>query len=98
MTSIHRVLCAVVVSLVTLSIIGCSGDQPRTEQLLSQADTFYSAERYDEAEQAYLGILRLDRTNLTALRRLGVIYHEQGQLQQAYPLLKQAAERAPDDF
>ena len=33
----------------------------------------------------------------TAWRQLGIIYLEQGQLRQAYPLLKKSAELQPDD-
>ena len=32
-----------------------------------------------------------------ALRQLAILYRDQGQLPQAYPLLRKAAEQQPDD-
>ena len=45
----------------------------------------------------YREALRLAPEDPTALRQLGGIYVEQGQMLQAYPLLKKVSELQPDD-
>ena len=52
-------------------------------------------EQYDKAEKDYREVLRLMPTDQVALR---LIYFDQGQLIQAYPLLKQAAELQPEEL
>ena len=42
-------------------------------------------------------MLRLAPEDPAALRQLGILYLEQGQIRQAYPLLKRSAELQPDD-
>jgi tetratricopeptide (TPR) repeat protein len=79
-------------------VSGCSGDEPTTEMLLSRADSFFIAERYDQAEREYRSLLRTNPDDPVAIARLGIIYHSQGQMQQAYLLLKQALELQPDNI
>ena len=50
-----------------------------------------------EAEKGYREVLRLRPDDPVAQRQLGIIYFDQGQLQQAYPLLKKSAELEPDN-
>src|SRR5262249_28660472 len=78
--------------------LGCTKQGDSKETLLSRANDYYVAEQYEKAEQEYRNVLRLAPTEVVAIHRLAVIYFEQGQLQQAYSMLKQAAEREPDDL
>ena len=51
-----------------------------------------------QAEKGYREVLRLRPDDPVAQRQLGIIYFDQGQLQQAYPLLKKSAELEPDNI
>ena len=75
----------------------CTKEADTQETRLSRANAYFSADQFDKAEKEYREVLRSTPNNLDALRRLGILYHEQGQLLQAYPLLKRAAELQPDD-
>jgi putative PEP-CTERM system TPR-repeat lipoprotein len=97
--------CAVsskVVLLLLLIVIvscGCSKQQENTsEAQLSRANKFFADDQYDNAEQEYRDVLRLAPDDPTALRQLAIIYYDQGQIQQAYPLLVQAAKLQPEDL
>lgn len=88
--------------IVTLSLMavlncGCSKTGDSKEVLLSRANDYFAADQYNKAEKEYREVLRLAPTDPVALGQLGILYHEQGQIQQAYPLLKKAAELKPDD-
>src|SRR5215831_5565073 len=88
----------VIVSLLILHATGsCSKGPESREALLARADAHFTAERYSEAEREYRAVLQWPPADPIAVRRLAVIYHEQGQLPQAYPLLKAAADFYPDD-
>jgi tetratricopeptide (TPR) repeat protein len=76
---------------------GCAKEEANKDLLLSRANDYFIANQYEKAEKEYREVLRLASTDPVALRRLGIIYHDQGQLPQAYPYLKQAAELNPDD-
>jgi tetratricopeptide (TPR) repeat protein len=83
--------------LVSLAGFGCSKAVPTQDQLLSRANDALAAEQYDRAEKDYREVLRLVPNQPVALRQLGTIYLDQGQLIQAYPLLKQATDLQPED-
>lgn len=92
-----------VISLLVVAVasFGCSkSEEPKEtrEGRLSRANDYFSANQYDKAEKEYREVLRLAPGEQAALRQLAVIYFEQGQLLQAYPLLKQIAERQADDL
>ena len=76
---------------------GCAKGEDSKEQHLSRANDYLAAEQYDKAEKEYRDVLRLAPDDPTALRQLGIIYLDQGQIRQAYPLLKKSAELQPDD-
>ena len=57
-------------------------------ELLSRADAAFAAGQWDKAEKEYRKVLRLAPEDPTALRQLGRIYVDQGQILQAYPMLK----------
>src|SRR5215472_12924636 len=76
---------------------GCSKDEPTKDELLSRADAAFAAGQWDKAEMDYRKVLSRAPEDLAALRQLGIIYVDQGQIMQAYPLLKKGAELQPDD-
>src|SRR5215831_12565339 len=76
---------------------GCSKDEPTKEELLSRAEAAFAAGQYDKAEMDYRKVLALAPEDQAALRQLGSIYLEQGQIVQAYQQLKKGAELQPDD-
>ena len=84
--------------LAAVANTACSKDQPTKDQLLSRADASFAADQYDKAEKEYRDVLRLEPEDPTARRQLGIIYFDQGQLRQAFPLLRQSAELRPDDL
>src|SRR6266545_7688160 len=76
---------------------GCAKDEPTKDELLSRADAAFAAGQWDKAEMDYRKVLSLAPEDPAALRQLGMIYVEQGQILQAYPMLKKSAELQPDD-
>ena len=84
-------------SIAALAIAGCSEKAPTKDQILSRANEAFAAQRYIQAEKDYREVLRLAPDDPVAMRRLGILYSDQGQIAQAYPLLKKYAGLQPDD-
>jgi tetratricopeptide (TPR) repeat protein len=84
--------------LAALTSAGCSKGEPTKDELLSRAEAAFAAGQYDKAEMDYRKVLSRAPEDLAALRQLGSIYVDQGQIIQAYPLLKKGAELQPDDL
>jgi tetratricopeptide (TPR) repeat protein len=82
--------------LAAVTSAGCS-DEPTKDELLSRAEAAFAAGQYDKAETDYGKVLSRAPEDLAALRQLGSIYLDQGQINQAYRLLKKGAELQPDD-
>jgi tetratricopeptide (TPR) repeat protein len=76
---------------------GCSKGEPTKDELLSRADAAFAAGQWDKAEMDYRKVVSQAPEDEAALRRLGFIYVDQGQVVQAYPLLKKLADLQPDD-
>src|SRR5437763_12639423 len=76
---------------------GCSKHSDPRQALLVRANDHFAAERYGEAEKDYRAVLQVPPTEPMAVRQLAIIYQKQGQLPQAYPLLKKTAELYPND-
>lgn len=87
----------IAVSLLGIASAGCSKEADTKETRLSRASNYFSADQFDKAEKEYREILTSTPSDPVALSKLGIIYYEQGQLPQAFPLLKQATERMPDN-
>jgi tetratricopeptide (TPR) repeat protein len=83
--------------LVATLSFGCAKEEETKEQHLTRANDYFAADQYDKAEKEYREALRLAPDDPTALRQLAIIYFDQGQIVQAYPLLKKSAELQPDD-
>src|SRR2546430_10042709 len=78
---------AFVLSLVAIASFGCAKEEENKEQHLSRANDYLAAGQYDKAEKEYRDVLRLAPDDPAALRQLGMIYLDHGQILQAYPLL-----------
>jgi tetratricopeptide (TPR) repeat protein len=89
----------VVFALGTIAIASaaCSKNQPTKDELLSRANDFLAAGQYDKAEAEYRNVLRTAPADPVANGRLGILYYDQGELVQAFPLLTKAAELRPED-
>jgi tetratricopeptide (TPR) repeat protein len=86
-----------VLCLAAIANAGCSKAEPTKDELVSHADAAFAAGQWDKAEMDYRKALSLAPEDPTALRQLGIIYLDQGQVPQAYPLLKKFSELQPED-
>jgi len=77
---------------------GCSKKQDGPDAHLARANEYFASQQYREAENEYREVLKLASQNPVAIRQLGLIYQDQGQVLQAFPLLKKAAESDPNDL
>src|SRR6266536_671158 len=84
-------------SIAALAITGCPEKAPTKDQILSRANESFAAQRFSQAEKDYREVLRLAPDDLVAMRRLGILYYDQGQIAQAFPLLKKYSELQTDD-
>src|SRR5262249_30174882 len=66
--------------------------------ILASANSAFAAEQYRKAEKEYKELLRLEPSDPMAIRQLGILYYDQEQVQQAYPLLQKSAELQPNDI
>ena len=85
----------IALSVSALAAVACS-KAPTKEELLARAKEAAAAQDYVQAEKDYRAVLRLSPGDPAAVRELAAIYHNQRQLAQSYPLLKKAAEVAPE--
>lgn len=76
---------------------GCT-KQTRKQRYLAKADQDFRAERYDRAEVEYAAALAIPPLDTRAAIQLGVVYFNEGKMQQAYALLHRATELAPGDY
>src|SRR3954462_11972335 len=83
--------------LVTALMGGCSQKSETPQQHLSKANLAFEKGQFVEAEQEYREVLRVAPSDPIAQRQLGLLYLEQGQIRQALPLLKHAADVEPDN-
>jgi len=83
--------------LLAIASFGCAKEEENKEQHLSRANDYFATQQYEKAEKEYREVLRLTPEDPTSLGQLGRIYLDQGQMPQAYSLLKKSAELQPDD-
>src|SRR6185369_12531645 len=93
----HRWPSVLALSIAALAIAGCSEKAPTKDQILSRANEAFAAQRYIQAEKDYREVLRLAPDDPFAMRSLGILYSDQGQIVQAYPLPKKYSGLQPDD-
>src|SRR5215472_184811 len=84
--------------LVAALTAGCSQKTETPQQHLAKANVAFEKGRFTEAEGEYREVLRAAPSDADAQRQLGLLYLEQGQVRQALPLLKRAAEAEPDNL
>lgn len=70
---------------------------PGAGTILTEAQRAFAAKRYDEAEQAYLKVLKMDDKNVFTLANLGAIQMEMGRLTDAEATLTKAQSIDPTD-
>jgi tetratricopeptide (TPR) repeat protein len=92
-----RIRPLVLIPLMAVATSGCAKEQDTWQQHLSRANDYSAAQQWDKAEKEYREVLRLAPENPTALRQLGILYLDQGQTPQAFPLLKKVSELQPED-
>jgi Flp pilus assembly protein TadD len=68
-----------------------------TVALVAEAQRYFSAKQFDQAEERYLEVLRQDDKNVYTLANLAAIELERGRLDTAEQHIKQALDVAPDD-
>ena len=66
-----------VACVLALFLVGCSREA-KLQRHFNKAETFFAEGSYDKALIEYQNVLRYDRTNLTAIVKLGTIFLEQG--------------------
>ncbi len=80
-----------------LCAAGCSR-KPNIDQTLTSADAYFQKRNFEAAKIQYINVLRAQQTNSHALMRLGLIYFEQGQIQNAFPLLRHVRDTFPNEL
>lgn len=96
MPTLQKQLFPIFIFVLAGLLTGCSASA-RKARHEKNADAFYAAGQYAQAEIEYLNILRLDQNNAHALRQLGLLYHDNGRTVRAIPFLKKSLELNPDD-
>ena len=76
----RRQLLLLTVALVAIAGSGCSKEQDTKEEHLSRGNSYFAAQQYDKAEKEYRDLLRLAPDDPVAIRQLGIIYQDQGQI------------------
>jgi len=87
-------------SLALLALVlasGCS-KSGRVLSHLTNAQGYFASSRYEEAEIEYRNVLRLDPTNVVAVSRMGIIYHDQGRLLPGLLYLAKAKQLDPENL
>jgi tetratricopeptide (TPR) repeat protein len=90
-------LMAVYAGAVGLLAVGCS-KQAKKAGHLERANRSFSAQQYPAAEIEYRNVLALDRTNIVAIRNLGHIYYDRGDVPKAFAFLQEARRLEPADL
>jgi tetratricopeptide (TPR) repeat protein len=86
---------AVFFSWLVIALTSCTGNSP--EGHLKRAEDYLKTGQYRKAEHVYKEVLKTDPGNSLASQKLAVLYFDQGQLRQAYPLLQKSVEADRDN-
>ena len=92
-----RLFAVAIAALCCLFWVGCS-KEARESRVLARAERHFEQGAYEAAEKEYLEIRRSNPGNLTAVVKLGAIYHHQGARFKALPLLLIARTVAPTNL
>ena len=82
--------------LLALLCTGCT-KQAKKSRYLARANKDFAAGQYEKAEIEYLKVLQIPPANGVAMTHLGLIYHDQGRLPQAFSVLKRAEKFDPEN-
>jgi tetratricopeptide (TPR) repeat protein len=82
--------------LVAFAGAGCS-KQAKVARYIERGGEYVAKGEYLKGEIEYLNALRLDPANLTAIRGLGDVYFEQGNISKAFVFLKKVADSGMSD-
>ena len=75
---------------------GCSrSPEAKKAQHLERGEKFFARKEYKEAVIEYRNVLAIEPANEVAIRRLGLAHYQAGQLNEAFPYLRKAAELNP---
>lgn len=83
--------------LLILPLAGCTKSS-RAARMLRQANEHFSAGEFEKAEIEYLNVLRVDRTNHTAIRNLGLLSFEQDDFQRAWQCMQITLQQDSNDL
>src|ERR1043166_9985465 len=83
--------------LILFSLTGCTKKSKKPLHL-SRADSYFKKGQNEKARIEYLNVLRLDPTNAIAIRQIGEIYYNQGEIRPAFTYLNKSKELLPQDL
>ena len=95
---LRSAILTVVAACLAIALMGGCTPAARRARTLERADRYFKAGDYDKARTEYLNVLRLDRTNRTAIKQLGIIWLEEGAPLRALPFLSTARDLDPNDL
>ena len=77
---------------------GCSrSPEAKKARHLERGEKFFARKDYKDAVIEYKNVLRLEPANAVAIRKLGLAHYQSGELQEAFPYLRRAAELDPQN-
>lgn len=85
------------VGLLLTGLVGCSKEAKR-DRYLRQAETYFKTGDFERARIEFLNVLQIERTNSSAIPRLGLILYDQGLVQKSAPYLAAARQVAPTNI
>src|SRR5438093_4381744 len=90
---------AILFAVGLLIVAGCSrSPEAQKARYLERGDKYAQREQYREAIIEYQNVLRFDAANVRAMRQLGVLHYQLGELAQSFRYLLKAQELGPDDL
>jgi tetratricopeptide (TPR) repeat protein len=95
---LRSAILTVVAACLAIALMGGCTPAARRARTSERADRYFKAGDYDKARTEYLNVLRLDSTNRTAIRQLGIIWLEEGAPLRALPFLNTARDLDPNDL
>jgi tetratricopeptide (TPR) repeat protein len=93
----ERAILLVVIGL--MMVAGCARS-PEVQKVrhLERGEQYFGREQYREAIIEYRNVLRIEQTNVRALRQLGIAHYHLGELGQGFRYLLKSRELTPDDL
>src|SRR5438552_528940 len=91
---------SIVLLLISLiSAAGCTrSPEAKKARHLDRGDKYFGRAQYREAIIEYRNVLRFERSNTQAIRRLGLAHYQMGEPGQAFPYLLEAKDLEPENL